>query len=350
MTVRGLLLAILLITTPCICSALQPKRPGQQDFLTRAVFAEGRLWMLSDAGELSVVREREMRRVVESYPARVLDLCVLGGSPAVLTGAPGDNLAWTILRHTASAWSLEATIPREGDEFIAMNCAANEIMFLTTRRLITITPAGKSAVMLSGKLGYGRVSASYATRDELFLGFNAGEWGGGMASVDRGTGTAAIIQCNAGGGLCEGPLNTDCDPVNGIAADPWKSGCVIVAIGLVHMEMHGRLVTVCGGGVERLYYKPCEKQYSNAVNSDGEPFCTIGFFGLAAAGEGLWAVGGDGLYHVEQHGVVKLQPNPQFTDIGGVRVSFQVPGLVLVLTEVNSRMSLSGATPMLVPR
>jgi hypothetical protein len=345
-----LLLAVLLTAVASVCSALEPNRIAQDDFLVRAVFAEGRLWLLTYKGELSFTREQEMLRVIEPLPARALDLCVVGGSAAVLTGAVGDDLAWSLYRHKASAWTLESTIRREADEFIALNCTADEITLLTTRRLITVAPTGVSAVAVSGKLGNGGVAASYATRDQLLLGFNAGEWGGGMASVDRRTGTATLIQRSAGGGLCAGPLNTDCDPVNGIVPDPWKSGCVIAAIGLMHGEGHGRLVTVCGSQVERLYYKPCEKQYSNGVDGEGEPFCTIGFFGLAKAGEALWAVGDDGLYRLEQQGPVRLESSPKFKDIGGVRVSFDVPGLVLVLASVNSRMTLNGQTPWLVPR
>lgn len=36
-------------------SAAEPRRPGQESFLTRAAFAEGRLWLLSDAGDLSSI-------------------------------------------------------------------------------------------------------------------------------------------------------------------------------------------------------------------------------------------------------------------------------------------------------
>ena len=49
MLVRLLLFAVV-AGMPALASALEPERSGQESFLTRAVFAEGRLWILSDAG------------------------------------------------------------------------------------------------------------------------------------------------------------------------------------------------------------------------------------------------------------------------------------------------------------
>ncbi|CCD95126.1 hypothetical protein BRAO375_40014 [Bradyrhizobium sp. ORS 375] len=41
---------------------------------------------------------------------------------------------------------------------------------------------------------------------------------------------------------------------------------------------------------------------------------------------------------------------PHFKDIGVTAVSFDIPGLALVLTSANQRFSLSGNTPLLVSR
>ena len=50
-----------LISSPV--AALEPRRAGQEDSLTRAFFSEGRLWLLSDAGELSSIVEGKDTRV-----------------------------------------------------------------------------------------------------------------------------------------------------------------------------------------------------------------------------------------------------------------------------------------------
>jgi hypothetical protein len=45
-----------------------------------------------------------------------------------------------------------------------------------------------------------------------------------------------------------------------------------------------------------------------------------------------------------------LTPLPEFEKVGNIRVSFALQDVVLLLTEVNERRSISGSVPMLVPR
>jgi hypothetical protein len=81
-----------------------------------------------------------------------------------------------------------------------------------------------------------------------------------------------------------------------------------------------------------------------------EPFQTVAFFGLIREGETLWAAGIDGIYRADKGGVTLSAPLPTFKKVGGIHVSFALPRLVLVLTSVNQRHSISGSVPMLVPR
>jgi hypothetical protein len=139
--------------------------------------------------------------------------------------------------------------------------------------------------------------------------------------------------------------------VNGIASEPWKPDCVAVAVGLVHRQPHGRLVEVCGDKIRRLYFKPySEESPDEGASKADEPFTTVAFFGLVRAGESLFASGIDGIYRIEAGGKVSRTPLPEFKEIGGIRVSFEVAHLVLVFTDVNQRKSLSGSVPMLVSR
>jgi len=61
------------VTLALAAGAVEPRRPGQDSFLTRAVFAEGRLWMRSDAGIVFSVAQGELQRRVESLPGAVLE-------------------------------------------------------------------------------------------------------------------------------------------------------------------------------------------------------------------------------------------------------------------------------------
>jgi hypothetical protein len=347
----GLLLALCVALMPLGASALEKKRPGQGSFLTRAVFADGRLWILSDAGDLSSLAESADRWTEEGLPDPVFDLCLQDGHPLAVTGKPeGDNV-WTLRRWIDGAWSAGTTVPTEGDDLIALDCAAGGITLLTTRRIIEVDGHKQAAVALSGKLIPGLVASVYGTPDQVFVGVNAGEWGGGLRRIDRRSGQVTAIERNASGGLCGGPLNSSCDPVNGIAAEPWKPGCIAAAVGLVHFVPHGRIVEVCGDRVERLYYRAYEEQASASRPISGdEPFSTVAFFGLVRVGDALWAAGIDGIYRVGEGSTARSIPLPRFERIGDIYVSFELPDLVLVLTDVNQRRSISGSVPIMVPR
>ena len=347
--VRLLLLGLITIMPAC-ASAIEPERPGQESFLTRAVFADGRLWVLSDAGDISSVTEGRDARDAETLPEKATDLCVRDGHPVVIAGANGNDSAWTLRQRAEGAWSVVAMVPTEGDGLLAMDCAADRVTLLTTRRLIDLDGYRQSAVTLSGQLRQGFIISTYGTPDQLFVGFNAGEWGGGLRRIDRRSGNITVIERNSTGELCGGPLNASCDPVNGIGAEPWNPNCVVAAVGLVHFQPRGRVVEVCGDWVKRLYYKPYGDSRSAGRSKDDEPFSTVAFFGLARDGGTVWAAGIDGIYRIGPGGTADVIPLPHFKNIGGISISFDLPHFVLVLTNVNQRRSISGGVPLLVPR
>jgi hypothetical protein len=57
-----------------------------------------------------------------------------------------------------------------------------------------------------------------------------------------------------------------------------------------------------------------------------------------------------GLYRITERAVDAAVPLPRFKQIEGVYVSFDHPNFILVLTEIDRRLSMSGAVPLLVPR
>jgi hypothetical protein len=177
-----------------------------------------------------------------------------------------------------------------------------------------------------------------------------------LQRIQRQSGKVEDIEENSSGELCGGPLNGACDPVNGIAPEPWRPDCVAVAVGLIHFTPHGRIVEVCKNRVKRIYFKAHESRWSALAKSrgrksrDDEPSETVAFFGLAQVGTQLLAAGMDGIYQFGAEGKVTLIPLPKFDAIENVRVSFELPDVVLVLTSINGRRSTSGPVPILVPR
>jgi hypothetical protein len=328
----------------------QPR--GQENFLTRAVFVDNELWVLSDAGQLTRIKAGSNRPTTERLPEPARDLCLIDRRPAILTCRAKRCDTWTLQRHTGSTWAVAAILSRADEQLLGLVCDGPQPLILTTRRLIAIDASKPDSVVLSEPIALRGVVSLHAGANAVFLGVNHGEFGGGLRQIDRATGQVRRVEHNSTGELCGGPLNTECDPVTGVAGWPGRPECVVAAIGLVHFRPRGRLVEVCGEHVRRLYVKP----YGDQPGTQGpngksdEPAASVAFFGVVRDGDTLWTAGIDGIYRVDRSGVHTVASLPRFEKVGPFRVSFAVPGLALVLTDVNQRSSISGAVPMLVPR
>ncbi len=328
--------------------AAQVEQPGGPT-VVRAVFADGLLWMLGEDGSLASLDPDESEPEAVEGSGRVVDLCRVDGRLVVLSQDEKGG-GWLLRTGASSALGQAEPIPAGGETFIALSCDRERIMLVTSGRLIDVVGSEMRSTPLSEGIEPPPVtSTAFRSGSFVWVGFNAGEWGGGLARISRGTGKVEIIEWNRSGDLCGGPLNSGCDPVNGIVASPRDPSCVVAAIGLVHMSSHGRIVEVCGSRVRRLYFKPLDPQPPHGTLDDGEPSSTVAFYGLARADDTLWSVGIDGIYRFSG-ARVEVTPLPQFQNRGAYLVSFDVPGIALVMTDANQRAAMSGSVPIMAIR
>jgi hypothetical protein len=141
---------VFIAVTASHAPALEPPRPGQESFITRALFVDERLWVLSDAGVLSSIAEGDDRWREEQIPEPVFDACVLAGDLVVATGKREDTTEWAI-RRIGDAWSVQATVPRASDYLLALDCTTDRLTLVTSRRLIDIEGHTQHAVSLSAR-------------------------------------------------------------------------------------------------------------------------------------------------------------------------------------------------------
>jgi hypothetical protein len=344
-------LAIIAVSLLSVAFAAGFAEPGcgRDAHIKRGIFAQHKLWVLSDTGELSVIDEHGDSLAIEGAPESALDLCKQNGKPVLITCRKGNCEAWKIWRMTANHWSVEDSVPADGDKLVGLSCSSDGIGILTSRRLIELKSGGSVGLALSDEVAPKLVASMLQTPNRLFVGMNAGEWGGGLRSVDRKTGEVAVIDRRISNDICSGPLNTACDPVNGVAVEPWKSNCLVAAIGLVHFMPHGRLIEVCGNEVRTIYSHPFFDKGTPPDETTG-PLGTIAFFGLVQSRNVLWSAGLDGIYRIDSRGVVRVSPLPKFTRVKEIRVSFELPHLVIILTSISAMMSVSGPQPMIIAR
>jgi hypothetical protein len=369
------LLALAALAALLLASPVAAARADQDDFIKRAVFSDGVLWLLTDDGRLSTIRPGEGERLTQTAPGKVTDICLwAGGNLTALVFIGGRTNAWKVYGYTGHGFWGDVLNGKSGrlkpDENLrGLACRTDSRMaaVLTTHRLGRLTldetgMVGMHFIDLKARLGWherGPITATYVGEDATLVGFNAGEWGGGLYRIDNATGElkdAQILspaqQKAINSARAPEPDDGAADKdeiflgnINGIEPESGNPGCFIIAQGVVHFGSSGRLAELCNGKA-RTFYSKVFKDSDNAVVQGDQ---TIAFFSLARVGEDLWAAGIDGLYRFKRDGGVDFRPMPKFHKVGGVWVNFDDPHLALVITEINERTSVSNGAPLLVP-
>lgn len=330
--------------------------PSPERNASRALFTGGRLYLVTGDHRLVSVAEGETSLTRHDPPGGpVLDACARRGDDAVLAliGGEQGERNWAVSRWQGGEWVQLRVIAQDGDAPVALSCTPDGVFLLTSTRFIDLTPVRPTILRLQGEPIHALVTAAvHVTPEAVFVGLNAGEWGGGLRRIDRRSGRIETLERNATGGLCDGPLNTSCDPVQGLATIPWRPECVAAAIGLIHMMAHGRLTMICPGRIEQLYVatdgviENPERARDAALGRYG----SVAFFGLAASGNSLIAIGHNGVHRIAADGTATHVPLPRFIRVEGVLVSFALPDVVLAITGINGRASVSGAVPIVSVR
>jgi hypothetical protein len=331
---------------------LPPEAPAADlaDFrapsILEAVFWQGALWTRDDAGSLHRTSEGTQDRVAVDAPGRAGALCRTRTGLWVVTGdGPAAPLRlWT---RSGAGWEArgEITVPHDATQFGVECSGERPSLFFGSEFVLE---GGERSLKLDGEAFRTNGFATLlALGDSLYVGFNSGEWGGGLRRIDLVTGEVALVQAGDVAELCGGILNASCDPVTGLAPDPARPGCLLAAVGLVHFLASGEVVRVCGTEVERAYRKPYTLEADwNPADAD-EADSTVPFFGAAGDGTTAWAVGADGLYRFG------AATEPSLARFGSFRrpgIDWSHPDVVQVPTDMNGRHSLSGGSLLLAPR
>lgn len=246
---------------------------------------------------------------------------------------------------------MTARVPTNWDDLVGIECRDKRITLVTTTRLIEVDHRQRRIAKISGDAILDGIVTLGGTSDDLFVGLNKGEWGGGLWRIRRQDGKVFPSAENVSKN-CDNALSYACNPVTAIEELPWKPGCVAIALGLIHMGLaEGGILEVCGDAAKLLHSEPLNPDDPNTLkDKSGKHVFNVPFFGLVRYEDGLMASGADGIYKIERDGSARLLPQPQFREVSGVYVSFYRPNIILVLTTINQRRSMSGAVPIFVAR
>lgn len=312
-----------------------------QSPIARAVFADGKVWIVREDGRLFSFSDGDGSLTRHSPAERMVDICSGdSGLWAVASGA-----AYSLYRWQDGRWLSAGEIDKRGDFLHALGCGPGGPVLVMNRRLVTFIGASGQATPLSASIlpedtsPTGTGAVVHLSERWAFVGLDIGEWGGGLRRIDRHSGRVDTIE-QIDGDLCDGALNTHCDRVQAIAAIPWARDCLAIAIDVGHGG-EGRMTKVCGGRAEQVL---AVRDGFNAIRPELADRWRHGgtgstpFLGVVASGENLILAGGNGIYAMGPGGVSYLGW-PGVKAVGDLSVSFAIPGAILVAQNWNSEYS-----------
>jgi hypothetical protein len=290
---------------------------------------------------------------------RSYDLEGLDETPLLPTGvidivSEGD-VVWAVTTGSSRALQvvrLEGSISSElppltiTDGYIAAAAAAGSPFILTYDTLYRFDGVSWRHKSIVGQLEWYNIAVAALSGDglSLYVGYDNGEWGGGLRRIDVASGRVLEIEKFDPNDRCAGPLYSGCSPVTAIVADPSDQNCMLVATGLVHFLESGALLRVCGGDVDTALTLPLREYFLGENKLD----MTEAIFGLAVDTDGYWALTRRALHRVDANGH-RAAPY-ELQSRGGLFLASPDEGIVLLATNARARVSVSGTTPTIAAR
>jgi len=316
-----LILIALLVLLGLAGQAVAQARPGPEarplgDWtdpdLGRAVIegvaTERFLWLRGASGNLVRFDRQTGERKVEAQG--VIDILADGPQLWALSKTNQNEAVVKEVRRSVFA---DRRIYFEGDP-VALFATGAEPGVVTNTQVLMPAGDGWSRHRLAATLDpHAHVSALIG--DALLVGYNKGEWGGGLRRIDVFTGTVSFVR-GAGDGLCGGLLNPECHPMVGIVPDAERVDCALVGASLAHLSgRYGEVLRVCRDTITRVFADTLPAR-SDSLSPGG----TWPFNSIVAVRDGWVAVGQD-RYARSRHGTVAMAAVPPFLMWAGLRVS-----------------------------
>ena len=162
--------------------------------------------------------------------------------------------------------------------------------------------------------------------DVLLVGYNRGEWGGGLRRVDISSGAISFVR-ELRDDRCAGRLNPACHPVVGVGPDEQDDACALVGSSLSHLGLrYGEVLRVCGNEIAPMFSHPlpAEDRARTLVIGGTWPFDSF-----VALNDGWIAVGQDGFARARD-GEVNFANLPQLHDWAGLSISEPLDGVLFL--------------------
>lgn len=323
------------------------KENAAQSFVIAAQFYGNILYTLVSDGRLQAWQEGAESGEDVQVPGFVRDFCTHGDDFFLIVSEQANGLI-RVWERRLGGWSIVAEFT-ESEPFLKLDCTGSQPIVISGTEIRFLNENRTNAI---SSYGLGAVSSTLQHNGFLYLGINAGEFGGGLHRFSITGGEGRSIGDSGQRENCEGILNASCHPVTDLMIDPTHPDCILATTGLVHFFSSGSVVRICGETIHFVYSKPYTLDPNWKFDPDRavETYASVAFYSLGSVVGGTRAVGSDGIYRFSKQVEPDFTPFPHPFNFPKSGVDWSNPEFVLVLTTMNQRYSVSGASLILATR
>ncbi len=280
----------------CVSALGQIFHDDPSQLIDQAIISDGRIYAVSNGALSSFALDGSDER--DFGVSNVLDVEAHLGEVWIARWATPDEHDTTILVQRWNGQEFEQTPPLSLPEgFVTLAASDHGLLLLSNTTIYHLRNWTWQPKPLSAPLPWHNGVSHAQVESVLYIGFDNGEWGGGLRRIDINTGDVREIEKH-GDYSCDGPLDSGCSPVTSLIQDPRRPSCVLAAVGIRHFLERGAVMQVCGDLVHSAYIV----RFWDDAFDDRKIEMSEAFFGLAPTDQGYLALTGDALYRSTEHG------------------------------------------------
>lgn len=325
-----LLLLLAVLASPAWAQSGGARDSGDPDlglFIREGAADEHYLWLLGQTGSVLQIDRRTGERTVVARD--VTDILAEQGR------------VWALVAYQRPEWAVRLPgdmaglqdLTRPGTQLVTIYSVGAPIALFAmgldrpgvlTGEAVLMPEGGRwSRTSLAATIP-GFATAAHDGEDTVYVGYNLGEWGGGLRRIDLATGAIQFVSATAAGHRLQSAS------IIALAPDHGRPGCIIVVEGLQHLGLRrGSVSRLCGDQVEELLVR--ERSMVLPVEGDAD-----GIDGFLVSSDGWIVVHGDGYTRsrgerLEVHNIPPLDQT-----FGGVRMSLEADGVIFIARPSSS--------------
>lgn len=310
-------------------SRFEDRTDPQLGMLIEGIATSDALWILGSSGQVVRINRTSGERSLLSK-----------GTIDIVTD--GQHL-WALSKTTEGSWQVTdlrnpnepaIAVSRDTEPIVLFSTSAGPAV-LASNKVLLPTSDGWSPLPLGETITDG--AKAFSPSDKvLYVGYDYGEFGGGLRQINLNNGQVSIIEDTPDPRqtlqLCQGLMNTRCAPVVGLISDPQQPDCILAGTSQSHLGMYdGVVVRVCGQTLAPVF----SRELWTLDKLTSGPNRTWAFNTLTPVRNGWVAVGhtryARAAYAADSTSPkIKMSAFPRLGNLGNLKVSKDIDGVIFV--------------------